>query len=634
VIRVSIAQDGTVTARFTITDPMGVPLDRSGTTTPGAISTSFVLARIPKGGRFYQAYTTRLKTSNYAPTVGKIARQASNDTGGRFVTIAEGEYDYVFGTRLPADYQRNATHTIGLYGSRNLSQFDLGTNYASTILTFVPDNSPAQEVRDVINDQSCNRCHDEINFHGGSRRGLPTCILCHTPPYENVTNVNPETDNLIDMRVMIHKIHRGASLPSVRAGKPYQIVGFGNEVHDYSKVQIPSEVNNCGKCHETSAAQAQTYLTTPSRAACGACHDNVNFTSGEGHANGVPQANDNSCARCHIPQGEMDFDASIKGAHVDPTESSLITGIVADIVSVENTRAGERPVVSFTLKDRNGALLEPSRVSRIAFTLGGPTTDYGDGLPTKGGYASESGAAATATSSGWRYAFTQPIPAEARGTYSISVEARRQETVLAGTVDERVIQSGSPNDVFYFSVDGSGVAPRRQIVDVKKCNDCHRSLSVHGENRNSTEYCVVCHNARESDVARRPAGQGPPEAIDFSLMIHRIHAGNLQSRDYTIFGFGNVAHNFNHVRFPGELANCQNCHLAGTYNVPPKARLDKTDPRGLINPAKPATAACGGCHTSIDAASHALVNTSALGESCGVCHGPDASLSVDRVHAR
>ena len=630
----TIAADGVVTARFSITDPQGVPLDREGITTPGPVSTSFVISKLPKGQRHYQAYTTRIKTSTWPATAGKTAKQASNDTGGRYVKVSDGVYDYIFGTRIPSGYERNATHTVGIYGSRNLQEFDLGTDYASAVFNFVPDGTPVTEIHDIINDQSCNKCHDEINFHGGSRRGLPTCVLCHTPAYGDVTNLNPETDNIIDMRVMIHKIHMGALLPSVQAGKPYQIVGYGNALHDYSFGSIPSEANNCTKCHETSATQANTYLTRPNRAACGACHDDVNFATGEGHANGIPQPNDNNCSQCHIAQGDTDFDASIKGAHVDPTESTLITGVVVDILSVESTGAGQRPVVNFTVKDRKGAALEPSKLNRLAFTLGGPTTDYGDGLPTTGGYAQESAVAAVATSAGWRYTFTQAIPAEARGTYSISLEARRQETVMAGTVKEMVIQTGAPNQVRYFSVDGSGVAPRRQIVDTQRCNDCHRALSVHGENRNSTEYCVVCHNATMTDVARRPADKGPAESIDFALMIHRIHTGASQPRDYIIYGYNSNAYNFSKVKFPGLITNCQNCHLSGTENVMANARLDKQDPRGYLNPVKPTTGACVACHTSQAASSHALSNTSQLGETCDVCHGPDASFSVGKAHAQ
>jgi OmcA/MtrC family decaheme c-type cytochrome len=631
---VTVGNDGVVRVRFTMTDPRGLPLDRTGITTPGVVSTSFVIAKIPKGGRFYEAYTTRIKTSTFPGTEGRRAKQASADSGGTYRTIATGEYEYTLATRLPADFPRNATHTVSIYGNRNLSEFNLPTNYESDIFTFVPDGSAIAEKRDVIDDRSCNACHDEINFHGGSRRGLNTCILCHTPAYADVTNENPETGNTIDMRVMTHKIHMGSSLPSVKAGTPYRFVGNRNTVADYSKVAIPSEANNCGKCHDTPASQNKTHLQFPSRAACGACHDDVNFATGANHANGLPQLNDNACSQCHIPQGEIDFDASILGAHVDPTQSSLITGIVVQIQSVTGTRAGERPTVNFTLRDRKGALLDPARVNRIAFTLAGPTTDYGEGLPVTGGYVTESAAAATSTVSGWSYRFNQAIPATARGTFGIYAEARRQEVVLEGTLKQRTIQTGSPNAVQYFSVDGSTVVPRRAIVSLQRCNDCHRQLSVHGENRNSTEACSFCHNARMTDVARRPANQAPAEAIDFSMMIHRIHAGKAQNRDYTLYGFGNTPHNYNNVGFPGELSNCENCHLAGTANLPIRAILDKTDPRGLITNPKPITAACGGCHTSVDAAAHSLANTSALGESCGACHGEGREYSITRVHAR
>ena len=42
-----IASDGTISTVFKITDPRGVPLDREGIVTPGAVSTSFVAAYIP-----------------------------------------------------------------------------------------------------------------------------------------------------------------------------------------------------------------------------------------------------------------------------------------------------------------------------------------------------------------------------------------------------------------------------------------------------------------------------------------------------------------------------------------------------------------------------------------------------------
>ena len=52
--------------------------------------------------------------------------------------LAEGRYRYVFGTKAPSGFDASATHTIGIYGSRNLQEFELGTNYASTTFNFVP----------------------------------------------------------------------------------------------------------------------------------------------------------------------------------------------------------------------------------------------------------------------------------------------------------------------------------------------------------------------------------------------------------------------------------------------------------------------------------------------------------------
>jgi cytochrome c553 len=48
----------------------------------------------------------------------------------------------------------------------------------------------------------------------------------------------------------------------------------------------------------------------------------------------------------------------------------------------------------------------------------------------------------------------------------------------------------------------------------------------------------------------------------------------------------------------------------------------------------PIAAACQGCHDDKATASHALANTTSLGESCVTCHGINGQFSVDSVHAR
>jgi hypothetical protein len=81
-------------------DPRGLPLDRNGVNTPGPRSTSFVAAFIPKGQTDYIAYTRRTQTS---PITNNSAVQ-------------------------PAGFDVSATTTIGVYSSRDLSEFDLGVS--------------------------------------------------------------------------------------------------------------------------------------------------------------------------------------------------------------------------------------------------------------------------------------------------------------------------------------------------------------------------------------------------------------------------------------------------------------------------------------------------------------------------
>lgn len=631
-----IGQDGTIRARVRLTDPRGLPLDREGIATPGAVAVSMIAATIPRGQQLYTSYTVRTQTS---PITRQSAIQAAADTGGRWEKVADGEYLYTFGTRAPANIDRAATHTIGAYGSRNLTEFDLGVNYDDDVFHFIPSGQGAPQVRDVIKTATCNKCHDQLAFHGGSRRSMELCILCHTPQ-----TTDPDTGNTVDMTVMTHKIHMGASLPSVRAGGKYQIIGFNQSVADYSKVVFPADVRNCDSCHDQKSGAAQaSAMFNATRAACGSCHDNVNFATGEGHVN-LPQVSDAQCTNCHIPQGELDFDASILGAHTVPRQSRLLSGLQFDLVRVDDGLAGRRPVVTFRLRDKNGNPLPVTALQRLALVMAGPTTDY---TAFQNGYVSEDltgGSRVQGSGGTYTYTFQTAIPADARGTFSIGIEGRRDEVILEGTQRQQTVRYGGVNKVIHFSVDGSPVRPRRQVATTAKCNSCHYNLSLHGENRNAVEQCVLCHNPVETDRARRPAGEMPPESVDMRLMIHRIHTGEDLGKDkYVIYGFGNVPHDYAHVVFPaftpngavGDRRNCSMCHVPGTEQLPlAETHAKVNDPRGWINPVGPQTAACVSCHASLAASSHALANTTPLGESCAVCHGPNSTYSVSKAHAR
>jgi OmcA/MtrC family decaheme c-type cytochrome len=643
-----IAADGTITATISIADPQGLPLDRAGVTTPGAVAISMVAATIPQGQEQYLAYTTR---SQKSPITGNTAIQAGADAGGVFTSVSDGLYKYTFGTKAPAGFDVSATHTIGAYGSRDLTEFNLGTNFASTTFNFVPNGSAVVTTRDVVKTTACDACHDQLSAHGGSRRGVEMCVLCHTPQ-----TIDPDTGNTLDLKVFMHKVHMGSSLPSVQAGKPYQIIGFNQVVSDWSTVVFPADVRRCEKCHrqDLNAAQATAYLTKPSRAACGACHDDVNFATGANHPGG-PQFDDNLCSQCHIPQGEIDFDASIKGAHVIPTESAMLTGLVVSITNVQNTAAASQPAVNFTIMDSAGKPLLPSALGSLSFTMAGPTSDYGytsfGSDVTTPGFVTESALGASCGSDGsCLYTFKHAVPAKATGTYSIGVEARRTETLLAGTTSQQVVTYGAKNQVVSFSVDGSPLEARRTVVATANCNQCHAALSVHGTLRNQTEYCVLCHNPSNTDASTRANAvvasdkTVPPQGINFNLLVHRIHTGvNLPAdRPFIVVGFGGSHNDFSGVRFPamspegtpGDRRNCSMCHANGSEQNLPTGKNPVIDPQGPINPIMAVASACTGCHLDITTASHALAMTTTLGESCEVCHGIGADFSVSQVHAQ
>src|SRR5262249_34540971 len=133
-----------------------------------------------------------------------------------------------------------------------------------------------------------------------------------------------------------------------------------------------------------------------------------------------------------------------------------------------------------------GNAIPLSKLGSLSFVLGGPTLDYGEtnfgSDVTTPGYVSESAMTAGKCGSDGvcTYTFNHAIPAGATGTFTISVEGRRTETLLAGTTKEVNVQYGATNKVVSFSVDGSPLSPRRKVVDTVKCNGCHSALSLHG----------------------------------------------------------------------------------------------------------------------------------------------------------
>jgi OmcA/MtrC family decaheme c-type cytochrome len=640
---VTIGADRKPVVDVNLTDDLGAALDRNGVQTPGTCSTSFVLSWYDPATRDYTSYVTRQATGS----AGTFT-QAASDSGGVYKDLDVGHFTYTFKNTLPSGFDMTKTHTLGMYGTRTMPSFvpvlANKTYNANYEFDFRPDGAAITDTWDQIRQAtSCNTCHDPLVAHG-RRQDAKLCVLCHSPQTTDAEHGNP-----VDFRIFIHKIHRGSSLPSVIGGTPYKISSS-----DFSDVVFPQDIRNCANCHAgrdpaNTPTQASTWYTYPSRAACGSCHDDINWTTGANHPAG-PQANDSQCASCHAPQGNNEWDASVTGAHTVPDKSKQLPGLNAQIVSVSNVAPGKSPTVTFKLTNGDGSIVDPAHIgasASLSLVLAGPTTDYGTGQAAPAQPISESATGANFNGSVATYTFTKTIPASATGTWAVAVQTRRTITFSpAPKAGPPTFTEGPANNaVTYIAVTDGTAVPRRTLVALSNCDKCHDRLATtfsHGGQRISLEYCVFCHNPNADDASRRaaatPPGPPPGESISFKRMIHRIHTGDNLTQTFQIYGFSGPV-TFNDVKYPGNTKNCLHCHTAtNTYDLPlPTGTIPTITLRDYFSPQGAATAACLGCHDNQDAAAHAYLNTVMtpfFGEACATCHGVGKEFDVVAVHAQ
>jgi len=333
-----------------------------------------------------------------------------------------------------------------------------------------------------------------------------------------------------------------------------------------------------------------------------------------------------------------------------PYRSKQLKGLNASIVAVDNVGQGKKISVTFKMTNGDGSIIPPANFNATNFPgsslnilLGGPALDYGTGQTPPAQPFRENAVGATFNGSLGVYTFTNAIPASATGTWAVAIEARRPYAFKHSDGETENYTEGAVNPVKYIAVTGGTAVPRRQVVTLAKCNNCHDRLATtfsHGGQRIAIEECDICHNANADDSLRRTKPeQAPPESIALKRMIHRIHSGENLTQEYTVYGFGGNPTHFNEVRYPGDRKDCVQCHTnSSTYNLPlPTGQIPVITQRDYFKLQGPATAACLGCHDNIDAAAHAYLNTVTtpfFGEACASCHGDGKDWDVVKVHAR
>jgi OmcA/MtrC family decaheme c-type cytochrome len=225
---------------------------------------------------------------------------------------------------------------------------------ANMAYDFIPASGKATTASDpqrvIVDVASCNGCHSTLSLHTPripAMTDTKMCVVCHTDQVKYGSgDALPASGNTLvpagdyaaygatlklmgralpNFPNMVHKIHMGEDLY-------YQ--GYNQFGTKYNEVTYPQLKTNCVKCHDGSATapnktpQGDNWKLAPSRLACGACHDGINFATGQGktlsgandqfgHIGGAQQ-DDKNCALCH----DATSIATVYHVTVDPTGST------------------------------------------------------------------------------------------------------------------------------------------------------------------------------------------------------------------------------------------------------------------------------------------------------------------------
>ncbi len=520
---------------------------------------------------------------------------------------------------------------VALFTSDPFLQTSLKRPVANAIFDSVPNGAAVTVFKNDVSTasatQSCNKCHDPLGLHGGSRREYKFCQVCHNSKIETVAGGSFDNGNLINL---VHGIHNGKNI---------------GELGNFTEVVFPQAINNCTTCHAGPAAADNTYSNwrnKPTAQSCGSCHTSVNFVTGTGHLGGA-QPNNSQCATCHNSSAIPIYHASREGAPptpnnlVRPNSTLAVFEYGIDSVTVDNTNAA---TVKFWIK-KDGAYVNflPSAGDNVAKVPAGfsgspsflvahggtasNTKDYSnfDEIPTGGfgaSFATAQPKSVTIVGLPVTTTDNQVFTAKLTGANTFPAGAKMRAVALQGYFTQ--INGGTVTGVVpVVQLDNvgrhtpavmkavTGDTGRRVIVKSGYdnvagvmtpvgCLECHEVFEGHGGNRvNNVQVCVMCHNpnmttsgrtipdnvTKNTELVAKYPGSSltyPEVAQNMAEMIHGIHAKEMRVNSYDIIRnrqetanvYGVVIFGTEITPYPGDLSDCRKCHLAGTYgpNLP------------------------------------------------------------------
>jgi OmcA/MtrC family decaheme c-type cytochrome len=488
--------------------------------------------------------------------------------------------------------------------------FTLGANGVA-----VPVTTP----RKVVDKASCNECHEPITAHG-TRVDPNYCVICHNPG-----SVDFNTNNKIDLKLMVHRIHSGKELT-----KDFQVNALVIKATDpITKVAAgtgyPQDVKNCVKCHTGTAAPAgstsgtnvtangDNWKKVPSINACGACHDGIDFATGKGvtlaDANkgltvsayghvGGSKADDSQCLLCHTAADNAVYHETVYTAGTSTgltgaqtaAQKSLPAGtptLSYQISAVTVAGTPKRASVTFKiLMNGNAAKLNAYSAAATEMVTGflktGPSIYLAysvpqDGVATPADFNFNTNASVANLWDGTKGTLT----ANADGSYTallglttatgldIPDNASMVTAAIIGSFKQTVAADTNkypagltiPGQAVQKTA--TGYTARRVVASTAKCNACHEQLGV----------VPNFHSGARNDATLCAFCHNPNQgssgwSADAATFFHGIHGSSKRAVAFTpdTSGYADGAKHFKNVVFPSVLKNCLNCHEANTFN--------------------------------------------------------------------
>jgi OmcA/MtrC family decaheme c-type cytochrome len=670
---------------FTVTDSSGNPANGIAEGVVWFTFAKLVPASPDANGglSYWQSYVNRVETADpgaNTPNVLDQAVQATTDSAGTLESLGGGRYRYTFATDvtnvtdpIAVAWEPSLTHRVGLE-IRLDGPGEVPLAPDNPVYDFVPDGGAGSGVtKEIADTANCNDCHYSFALHGGPRKTVEYCVTCHNPG-----SIDQDTGESIDMAYLSHSIHTGEDRAT-----PYIVYGFRDFIHDYSEVGYPQDTLYCETCHEASEStpDGDSWNEVASTTTCGGCHADGLVVENPDAVTGAPEyafdhtasnadadlgkVVDGECGNCHLGNIEragpaLAIHSSIRGSNRARGEAG--DNFVLEILGASNTGPGETPEITFRVSSPDGEpydIVEDPEFSDSNASLNlyvAWTTDdvyNGDENGTTGGWRDRGDGAEPVDEQGYPYrmylgALQRDAERNGDGSYTVTYFRALPENISG---DPMIALGGHPAWEF---TDADGVTDfdraaavsavfypgeeRQFAVDSDNCNACHEQIQFHGGNRNgNVEICLACHTA---DTAVEGEGWA------FGLLVHSIHAS---SESY-------AGGEFAHVTYPQNIANCETCHVEGSYSAAREtARAVSTSEGGdtgswLDDTATtPNATACGACHTSAAARGHFESQSGQVGdrksniagaesgmpngqEACAVCHGTGREYDTALFH--